>query len=168
MFHCVLVCVPGADIHLVQSYNYNARLVANNSFILHHPDNCSSQCFTDIYCYSNSSLMGNGSVILPNGMVYSSNSTPYTNFSVEILHSAIHLVVPNTLQRNTRLNEGIFTFVIPDSNGNMLQLSLGLYTYAYYQGIQNSLIIKFSVILRVYMQVLQLYMVIQITVDLLI
>ena len=128
----------GADIYLAESHNYKAGLVANNSFIVHHPDSCSNQCLTDIYCYSNSSLMGTGAVIFPNGVVYSSNSTPYTNFNVEILHSAIHLVVPNTLQGSTHLNEGIFTFVIPDSNGNMLPLSLGLYSYSYHQG--NSII----------------------------
>lgn len=65
--------ITGAVIYLVQSNNYDNRLVANNSLLIHNdPDDCSSDaCFTDIYCYSNStSSHTTGTVILPDGNSY--------------------------------------------------------------------------------------------------
>ena len=120
---------PGAVMYVVQSYNYQSRLVANNSFIIHNSPNCRAEdCFTDIYCYSNSSLISTGAVIFPDGSSYSTDSVISGVNRVEIHESAIHLVVVSNGD-GSNMNKGIFTFVIPDANGNMIHLKLGLYRF---------------------------------------
>ena len=124
IFHAFNKIITGAVMFSVQSKNYKNQLIANNSFIVHNdPYSCSSDdCFTEIYCYTNSSLMSAGEIIFPDGNVYNYSGYVMTTM-VEFLGSAIHLVVSNADS-----SEGIFTFVIPDSNGNMVHLSFGLYS----------------------------------------
>ena len=119
-------------MYLVKSYNYNARLVANNSFVVHNPNNCSTvDCYIDIYCYSNSTLLTSGAVIFPNGRVYTNVTMLNSRFDIEILNTSIHLVVPNGGLVN---NNGIFTFVILDSNGELVHRSFGLYAFTEQRG----------------------------------
>lgn len=131
-FYMCFILHAGAEIYIVQSHNYNSRLVTNNSVILQHPDSCLSNCFADILCYSNSTLLSTGEVIFPDGRAYANNYFLSSRYTVERLHSAIHLVVPNR-DHSPHLNHGIFTFKIPDANGIISHLSLGLYTH--YPGI---------------------------------
>ena len=130
----VMFKILDAVMFSVQSKHYKNRLIANNSYIVHDdPDSCSSDdCSTDIYCYTNSSLMSAREVIFPDGKVYNYSGYVMTTM-VEFLGSAIHLVVSNADS-----SEGIFTFVIPDSNGNMIHLSFGLYSSSHYQGMYLS------------------------------
>lgn len=121
-------CIPysfslGAELYVDQSSNYNTRLVANNSIIV-HCDSLTMNCVreVEVYCYSNTTLEENeaGGVTFPNGISYSTTQLN-SQYTVRKLHSAVNLVV------KTRLNQGIYSFMLPDSNGNILHLSVGIY-----------------------------------------
>lgn len=120
-------CIPhffslGAELYVDQSSNFNTRLVANNSIIV-HCDSLTMNCVreVDVYCYSNTTLEETeaGEVTLPNGISYATLLN--AQYTVRKLHSAVNLVV------KTRLNQGIYSFMLPDSNGNILHLSVGIY-----------------------------------------
>ena len=112
------------------SRNFKSRLVANNSFILHNSPDCRREsCYTNIYCYSNSTLINTAaSIVFPDGQSYTTDSVISGVNRVEVLESALHLVVVSNGE-GSNINNGIFTFVIPDANGNLIHLNLGLYRF---------------------------------------
>ena len=85
--------------------------------------------YTNIYCYSNSTLINTAaSIVFPDGQSYTTDSVISGVNRVEVLESALHLVVVSNGE-GSNINNGIFTFVIPDANGNLIHLNLGLYRF---------------------------------------
>ena len=131
--------LKGAALYVVESRNYKSRTVENNTFIIHNPPHFREErFFTNIYCYSNSTSLGDSAaIVFPDGSSYSTDAVVSNVNRVEVTESALHLVAVSNGD-GSNLNQGIFTFIIPDASGNLIYLYLGLYRSS-----RGKLILKF-------------------------
>ena len=104
--------------YVVDSYDQEDTILANNSAILHHPWSCLG-CSVEFYCFSNSSLSEVGEVVFPDGTTHTKSIQPM----VERLPFATLRVQVSNSQPMT----GVFTCRLPDSNGNILETSISLF-----------------------------------------
>ena len=105
---------------------FNPRPIANNSLIVSGSDGLR------LYCVSNSSQSGVGTITASNGSTLNFGSTDVWNLvNLKSRPGFLRLQTPrdssNNLVSLIPLHQGIYTCTIPDDNGNDFILNVGLY-----------------------------------------